>query len=565
MRVTTKVIQNNSVSNINANKVIQDKLNNQMATEKKIVRPSDDPVVAIRALRLRTNVSQVSQYYDKNIPDAESWMSVTEDALNVVSNVLTDMIEQCTKGSSEKLTATDRNTILEALKGLRDEVYSTGNADYAGRSVFTGYRTETTLKFTEATSLKYSITEQLQNSALDTIRYVNKTIDINNINEVNFMDTGYSDIVEQDIEETTICRMRLAYSNVDNLGVKPVIQTYDSTATPPGYAAFNDPVETEIISQNTTPNPYDVMKQYDKDNETAYQTAYDAEYATQIGAGASEEDAVAAAEEAGRAAETDKFILVPETGELLMTRTAYEKLMQLTDEVSTSQIDEGEIRVSYDKSDWKLDDLKPEHYFACVAATKDGDITYNPDYLIGIHEKQAIEYDVGLNQSIRVNTTADEVFTHDIGRDIDDLISSMQGVIDMTETVERLEKIALGYADTESAEYIALHNEIDAANKALTFLKEKNQKLFEGSITKMQNHLNVANYATTNCGTRESKLALIKNRLMSQKTNFETLQSENEDIDMTEAAIHLSSAELTYQAALMSVSKIMQTSLMNYI
>ena len=67
MRVTTKVIQGNSIANINNNKVLQDKLNNQMATEKKIVRPSDDPVVAIRALRLRTNVSQVTQYYDELI------------------------------------------------------------------------------------------------------------------------------------------------------------------------------------------------------------------------------------------------------------------------------------------------------------------------------------------------------------------------------------------------------------------------------------------------------------------------------------------------------------------
>ena len=72
MRVTTKVIQGNSIANINTNKVYQDKLNNQMATEKKIVRPSDDPVVAIRALRLRTNVSQVTQYYEKNVSDAES-------------------------------------------------------------------------------------------------------------------------------------------------------------------------------------------------------------------------------------------------------------------------------------------------------------------------------------------------------------------------------------------------------------------------------------------------------------------------------------------------------------
>ena len=58
-------MQNNSLSNINTNKILQDKLNTQMATEKKINRPSDDPVVAIRALRLRTNVSQVTQYYEK--------------------------------------------------------------------------------------------------------------------------------------------------------------------------------------------------------------------------------------------------------------------------------------------------------------------------------------------------------------------------------------------------------------------------------------------------------------------------------------------------------------------
>ena len=138
MRITSKVIQNNALSNINTNKILQDKLNNQMSTEKKINRPSDDPVIAIRALRLRTNVSQITQYYEKNAPDAESWMKVTEDALSTVSSVITDMIEQCGKGANEKLTSEDRQTILDALNQLRDEVYATGNADYAGRSVFTG-------------------------------------------------------------------------------------------------------------------------------------------------------------------------------------------------------------------------------------------------------------------------------------------------------------------------------------------------------------------------------------------------------------------------------------------
>ena len=97
MRVTNKIIQNNSVNNINLNKTLQDKLNTQMATEKKINRPSEDPVVAIRALRLRTNVSQVTQYYSKNIPDANSWLELTEDALGTTADVLTDMIESVSK------------------------------------------------------------------------------------------------------------------------------------------------------------------------------------------------------------------------------------------------------------------------------------------------------------------------------------------------------------------------------------------------------------------------------------------------------------------------------------
>ena len=33
-------------------------------------------VVAIRALRLRSNVTEVTQYYSRNIPDAESWLNV---------------------------------------------------------------------------------------------------------------------------------------------------------------------------------------------------------------------------------------------------------------------------------------------------------------------------------------------------------------------------------------------------------------------------------------------------------------------------------------------------------
>ena len=52
---------------------------------------------------------------------------------------------------------------------------------------------------------------------------------------------------------------------------------------------------------------------------------------------------------------------------------------------------------------------------------------------------------------------------------------------------------------------------------------------------------------------------------MDQKTTFEELKSTNEDVDIAETAVKLQSAEMTYNASLMATSKIMKTSLMDYI
>lgn len=513
MRITTKIMQNNSLSNINTNKTLQDKLNTQLATEKKINRPSDDPVVAIRALRLRTNVSQVTQYYEKNSPDAESWLKITEDALSTVSEVITDMIAQCTSGANEKLTSEDRVTILDALKSLRDEVYATGNADYAGRSVFTGYRTESTLKFISDTEKQYSITEQLTTANIDTITHV-KTDNLTSINDANFNTTAYNGITEQDVETSSIYRIRLAYSDVDD--AEPTISYYNSTTGEYEELLSGIPV----VSINDTANPYENVP-------------------------------------------ADGAVLIKETGELLLGEDIYTSLMSNKDDVN-SAFDESSLLVTYEKTSWEKDDLKPEHYFCCTDV--ENNITYNKDYIVPGKEveKQVIEYDIGMNQTIRVNTTADEVFTHAIGRDVDDLVNAMQEVIDMESTVNKLEDM-LENGNYDPAQQEVIQKQLDAANKALTALMEKAQKMFEAGITKMQGHLDTANLAVTNCGTRSKKLELITTRLMSQKTNFETLESENENVDITEVAIQLSSAELTYEAALMATGKIMKTTLMDYI
>ena len=507
-------MQRNNLSNINTNKVYQDKLSTQMSTQKKVSRPSDDPVVSIRALRLRSNVTEVTQYYSKNIPDAESWLDVTEDALKNLTEIITNMIKQCTKASNGDLKSADRQIILEQLKALGDEVYSTGDADYAGRYVFTGYRTDTSLSFDKEYNTKYEITEQLDNSSITQLTKVNtgKLLDItaNNYNDQN---QDYKDITENSVSSIDVYRIRLAYDDCKEGGnVKIKFGTTElSTA---------DTIRATTSTAN--PNPYTDIKKY-----------------------------------------PNGAIYVADTGELLIGKDLYNQMMACKDDPATSDKNEGEIQITYEKDHWVKGDLRPEHYFACTSTDADGKVTdYNKSYLDGKSEKQVIEYDVGFNQTIQVNSTADECFQHGIGRTVDDLVQAMQDVVDLENVktkIEGLQETATG-TDAET-----LTKQMEAVEKALTLAKDKCQKMFESGITTFQGYLDDANLCVTNCGTRSSKLELIDNRMKSQKTTFETLKSENEDIDVTETAIDLKSAEMTYEAALMATGKVMQTTLLNFI
>ncbi len=524
MRMTNKIMQNNSLYNINNNKVLQDKLSTQMSTQKKLTRPSDDPVVAIRALRLRTSVSELTQFYEKNAPDAESWLKVTEDALGTGAAVLTDMVKQATKAANKDLTTDDLNIILEQMKNLKDEYYSTGNVDYAGRYIFTGYRTDTTLSFTEevedmSPQPSYSITEQVTIGDFDSINYTMKD-KLDGISQTNYSGGNYDDVVEQQISNTDIYRLRLAYDDLAE-GTTPTISP-----------ALTDESGSAVTITATNGN----------------------------GDALSMDEAYLAIASANANDET-KVVFCAETGELLFSNAAYK---QLEESVSP----ETELQITYTKDSWENGDLRPEHYFACTATTvEDGQtktVNYNQEYLRGEEESQIIEYDVGYNQTIRVNTTAREAFTHDLDRDIDDLEIMMAQLTEITGTLDELTKVKEGMSETD-ADYEMICNQVDAAQKAYDYIREGVHELFETTITRMQTHLNETNIAVTDNGTRSSRLELVSNRLMEQKTTFQTLQSENEDVDITEVAIQLTSTELTYEAALMATGKIMQTSLMNYI
>ena len=122
MRITNGILINNSLSNINSNKATLDKLNTQLASKKKITRPSDDPIVAIRALRFRSTLSEIDQYLNKNIPDADAWLTCTDDAMGNIVGLLGDITTYCNQAVQGYLDSSNKNAILETLKVYRDQI-----------------------------------------------------------------------------------------------------------------------------------------------------------------------------------------------------------------------------------------------------------------------------------------------------------------------------------------------------------------------------------------------------------------------------------------------------------
>ncbi|MFW5646258.1 MAG: flagellar hook-associated protein FlgL [Acetivibrio ethanolgignens] len=173
MRVTNLMMTSNTLNNIGRNKRNMFTAANQYETGQKIQRPSEDPVVAVRSLKYRTQLTELTQYVDKNIPDAFSWMDVTESAMKNVNEILTKMNTYCDQGANGTLETYDRNSIIETLQQYKEHIADMNNSDYAGRYVFTGYKTDVPMLFSrEEKQYTYTIDETFAFADIEATSYV---------------------------------------------------------------------------------------------------------------------------------------------------------------------------------------------------------------------------------------------------------------------------------------------------------------------------------------------------------------------------------------------------------
>ncbi len=139
MRISTGMIFDAGVSSINKQTSSLLHLQQQVASGRRILSPSDDPVAAARALEV-TQSQDVTAQFKLNHNNANSALGLEEAQLSSASDLLARIRELAVQGGNTALSHSDRLAITFELRARFDEMVGIANAsDGSGQYLFSGF------------------------------------------------------------------------------------------------------------------------------------------------------------------------------------------------------------------------------------------------------------------------------------------------------------------------------------------------------------------------------------------------------------------------------------------
>lgn len=140
MRVTQRNMYSNVVTQMNYTLSQLMESNIQAASEKRINKPSDDPVGMTRVLGYRSSLDQIEQYAS-NISQATGWLNLADNTLIQVNTVVTNLKELAEQAATGTLTDENREQISYEARQLFEQLLSLSNTSYQDNSIFAGQKT----------------------------------------------------------------------------------------------------------------------------------------------------------------------------------------------------------------------------------------------------------------------------------------------------------------------------------------------------------------------------------------------------------------------------------------
>ncbi|MFT3851048.1 MAG: flagellar hook-associated protein FlgL [Propionivibrio sp.] len=141
MRVSTSQIFDSGVQGLLRNQSSLLNTQNHISASKRVLKPSDDPVAAARALVV-TQSQEVNKQYIANQGYASDQLRLLESKLGSAVATIQDIIDVSISAGNGALTDQGRKDIATELRQRLDELLATANSqDGSGNYIFSGYKT----------------------------------------------------------------------------------------------------------------------------------------------------------------------------------------------------------------------------------------------------------------------------------------------------------------------------------------------------------------------------------------------------------------------------------------
>lgn len=141
MRITSRMMKNDFLNNLNTNLTNLTRTQKQIATGKELNSLSDDPVRLISSMNCKVSLSRTLRY-KSTVKSALDWLDQTESSVSELNDILKSAYETAVQMSNDDLTPDDKNAAAELVAQLRDHVLGLANSQANDKYIFGGYNVD---------------------------------------------------------------------------------------------------------------------------------------------------------------------------------------------------------------------------------------------------------------------------------------------------------------------------------------------------------------------------------------------------------------------------------------
>jgi flagellar hook-associated protein 3 FlgL len=140
MRVTQSMLSSNMLSNLGRSFDRLSTYQDQISSQKKITRPSDDPVVAMKGITYRRNLQEVQQF-KRNFTEAYNWTDNSDASLDKAGQAMQRIRELVVQASSDTYDGSQRDSISQEISQLKQHLAEIANTKVGDKYIFNGTNT----------------------------------------------------------------------------------------------------------------------------------------------------------------------------------------------------------------------------------------------------------------------------------------------------------------------------------------------------------------------------------------------------------------------------------------